>query len=58
MTHRVAAPFLDVSLRGIMKRNRTKSVCLTQKEIAEFGAANPYSICQHCLKHRIEIARR
>src|SRR5262249_28178837 len=38
--------------------DRAKPVSLIEKEVAEFGLAEPDGIRQHRLKHRLQIARR
>ena len=55
---RVAASQFCPANRGPMHRDDPKLISVIKQEITKFSLANTSRVCQHGLKHRLQLARR
>ena len=54
----LAAALSDEGRRCVVRGDQAEELAVAQVEVAEAGGAEPHCIREHCLEHRLELARR
>jgi hypothetical protein len=54
----LAATLGDERCRRVVEGDQAEELAVAQVEVAEAGGTEPHCIREHCLEHRLELARR